>query len=126
MPACSRACSSILPWPPEWLLDRGVGTDRKPLAGDTPGGRFSFAPAYGRSSTGRALVWKNQWLRVRFLPSMRSTILRDERACVLTNPQRNTKERDRPVRGRTCAPARPVLAARRARPGSPWAASSNW
>ena len=91
MPACSRACRPILPWLQEWLLDRGVDTDRKPLAGDTPGGRFSFAPAFGRSSTWESAGFQNQWLRVRFLPSKRSTTPRGERACVLTIPQRNTK-----------------------------------
>ena len=76
-----------------------------------PAGGFHLRRAYGRSSTRESAGLQNQWLQVRFLPSMRSTTLRGERACVLTNAQRNTKESGRPPCGRALRP--------RACPGCP-------
>jgi hypothetical protein len=79
--------------------------------GTHPAGGFHLRRAYGRSSTRESAGLQNQWLQVRFLPSMRSTTLRGERACVLTNAQRNIKERGRPSRRRASRP--------RACPGCP-------
>jgi hypothetical protein len=79
--------------------------------GTYPAGGFHLRRAYGRSSTRESAGLQNQWLQVRFLPSMRSTTLRGERARVLTNAQRNTKERGRPPCGRALRP--------RACPGCP-------
>jgi hypothetical protein len=86
--------------------------------GTYPAGGFHLRRAYGRSSTRESAGLQNQWLQVRFLPSMRSTTLRGERACVLTNAQRNTKERGRPPcrrasRPRAC-PGCPVVPGRAA------------
>src|SRR5215470_527454 len=93
--------------------------------GTRPAGGFHLRRAYGRSSTRESAGLQNQWLQVRFLPSMRSTTLRGERACELTNAQRNTNKRQAALRA-LVAPGGPARLPGRPRPGSPWAASSNW
>ena len=86
--------------------------------GTRPAGGFHLRRGYGRSSTRESAGLQNQWLQVRFLPSMRSTTLRGERACVLTNAQRNTKERGRlpcgARRARRACPGCPVVPGRAA------------